>query len=175
MNSQNTEIDTALPENGKRPQSLKILLILSSIYIVVTLSGTIQSLMNGPLTQDQLEEETSRLYSSVTQLEEQGIGLELVDMARVMIDSAIYLNNEAFVLTHSLKLIMLLIGAVSIVLMYQYKKIGFHIYLLYSLLPIAVMYITTPQELILNASIVLLVLIGGFFALLYGRNLKYLK
>lgn len=175
MNSQNTEIDTEFPENGKRPQSLKILLILSSIYIVITLSGTIQALMNGPLTQDQLEQETSALYSSVTQLEEQGIGLELVDMARVMIDSAIYLNNEAFVLTHSLKLIMLLIGAASIVLMYQYKKIGFHIYLLYSLLPIAVMYITTPQELILNASIVLLVFIGGFFALLYGRNLKYLK
>ena len=160
---------------GKRPRSLNVLLILSAIYIVMSLSATLQAISSGPLTQNQLEEETADFYGSMVELRDQGVGQELTNMAEVMIETSFYINNEVFQLTNNLRLLELIIGAISLVLMFQLKKIGFHVYLLYSLLPIITTYITLPQELILTASIVVTVLIGGFFALLYGTKLKYMK
>ncbi|PWH86171.1 hypothetical protein [Brumimicrobium oceani] len=159
----------------KRPNSLTVLLVLSAIYIVMSLSATFQAISNGPLTQNQLEQETSEFYGSMVELRNQGLGEELTDMAEVMVETSVYINNEVYQLTNYLRLIELIIGAASLVLMFQLKKIGFHIYLFYSLFPIITTYITLPQELILTASIVVMVFIGALFALLYGTKLKYMK
>lgn len=164
-----------LNPEGKRPRSLNVLLILSAIYIVMSLSATLQAISSGPLTQNQLEEGTADFYSSIAELRSQGLGQELTDMAEVMIETSFYVNNEVFYLTNNLRLLELLIGAISLVLMFQLKKVGFHLYLLYSLMPIITTYITLPQELILTASIIIMVFIGGLFALLYGTKLKYMK
>ncbi len=175
-NQQDTLIDTENPNpEGTRPRALNILLILSAVYIVMSFSATLQAIMGGPLTQVQLETETADFYGSISELRDQGIGQEFTDMAETMIETSFYINNEVFYLYNTLRLMELLIGAISIVLMFQLKKVGFHIYIVYSLLPIITTYITLPQELILTASIIVLVLIAALFALLYGSKLKYMK
>lgn len=167
-------IDTDYSEK-KRPKFLNVLLVLSSVYIIATFFATTQTLISGPLTQEQLEEQTADLYGSASELTDRGVDNEITRMAEVMIDSSIYLNNEVFYLNNILRLFELILGAISIILIFKLRKIGFHLYLLYSLVPIAIMYITTPQELILTLSIVLLVGIGGLFSVLYGIHLKYMK
>ena len=175
-NQQENLIDTELSNTEeKRPRSLNILLILSSIYIIMSFSGTLQSLSNGPLTQVQMETETADFYGSIVELRDQGIGEGLADMAEVIIETSFYINNEAFYLTHNLRLLELIIGAISIVLMFQLKKTGFHVYLFYSLFPIITTYITLPQEFILTASIILMLMFAALFAFLYGSKLKYMK
>jgi hypothetical protein len=175
-NQQENLIDSELSNtDGKRPRSLNVLLILSSIYIVMSFSATLQSLSDGPRTEVQMETDTAEFYSSIVELKDQGIGEGLTDMAEVMIESSFYINNEAFYLTNNLRLLELIIGAISIVLMFQLKKTGFHVYLFYSLFPIITTYITLPQKFILTASIVLMLIFAALFAFLYGSKLKYMK
>ena len=161
--------------DGKRPRSLNILLILSAISIIMGLTATLQSLSNGPVSQTQLEDETADFYDLIVEFKDQGVGSELTDVIEVMVNTSFYVNNEVFYLSNNLRLLELIIGAISIVLMFQLKKIGFHLYLFYSLFPIIITYITLPQELILTISIVLMLIFAALFALLYGSKLKFMK
>ena len=171
-----TEVEDHNSKKGKkRSKTLNFLLILSSIYIVMTFSATLQAVNSGPLSNNQIEEDTAEFYALVVELQKNGAGQELTNMVEVMIESSIYQNNEAFYLSNILRLIEFIVGGFGIVFMFQLRKIGFHLYILYSLLPIAIIYITIPQALIINLSIIVLVLIGGFFSLLYGSQLKHMK
>lgn len=157
---------------GAVPKRLKILVILSGIYIAFSLMGTVQSLFGGPLSEEEIQNEELQFYEMINELEAEGIGQEFTEMAEVMISTSVYINNEAFYLSNSLRLVELLVGAFSLFLMFHLKKIGFHLYIIYSFLPILITYIVLPMELILTASIIVSVLLGAFFALLYGRSLK---
>jgi len=162
-------------QNNKRPVFLTVLIILSGIYITFSFFGVTRSLINGPLSQEVLEEELSGLYASTAELQANGIGEQFSQMMDIIIQNAIYINNEAFYSTNILTLLTLIIGAISLFLMFNLKKVGFHIYVAYSLLPIVTMYILTPMELILTLSVILSVILAAVFSLLYGLNLKYMK
>ncbi|RFC54631.1 hypothetical protein [Brumimicrobium aurantiacum] len=173
-----SELETLKEDNGNDsgfPKGLRILLILSSIYIAFTLIGALQQLLGGPLTEVQIEEQAADIYGGLAQLEDEGFGSDLKEMAETMINSAIYTNNEVFYLNYTLRLIESLIGAIAIVLMFQLKRIGFHVYIIYSIFPVIAMYLTMPQEFILTMSVVSLLLIGALFSLLYGRHIKHLN
>lgn len=174
----NQEIETFNEDPNeikKRPTLLNVLLILSSIFIVFGFFGSTSALMNGPLSQDQLEEQTSQLYGTITSLTDGGASDEFTNTVEVMIDNSIYLNNEAFYSSNILNLISYIIGGMAIFMMFKLNKVGFHLYIIYSLLPVVITYAITPMELILPMSIVLLVILGGLFSILYGMNLKYMK
>ncbi|HZH86990.1 MAG TPA: hypothetical protein VFD77_06720 [Brumimicrobium sp.] len=162
-------------QQRKRPAFLIVLIVLSGIYIAISLFGVTRSLMSGPLSEEVLEEELSVLYASAAELQSNGAGEQLGQMIETVIQNAVYINNEAFYSTNILTLLTLIVGIASLFLMFNLKKIGFHIYIAYSLLPIITMYIITPMELILTFSIVISVIMAAVFALLYGLNLKHMK
>lgn len=159
----------------KRPTLLNVLLILSTIYIGFGFLGSTSALLSGPLSQDELEEQTSQLYGTITSMVDGGADDQFANTVEVMIDNSIYLNNEVFYSSNILNLISYIIGAMAIFMMFKLNKIGFHIYVIYSLLPIAITYAINPIELILPMSIILLVIIGAIFSVLYGMNLKSMK
>lgn len=173
LNLSNSENDPN--EVVKRPVFLNILLILSALYIASGFFGTTQALINGPLSEEQLEEQVSELYSSVNTLVESGIDDEFASSVEIMVDNSIYLNNEAFYSSNILTLISFIIGAMAIFMMYKLNKMGFHLYVIYSLMPIITMYALVPMHLILPMSVVLLVILGALFSILYGIHLKYMK
>lgn len=131
--------------------------------------------MNGPLSEEALDAELANLYVSAADLQSSGIGEQFVRIIDTMIENAIYINNEAFLITNLSTLITLIVGAFSIFLMFKLRKIGFHLYIIYSILPIITMYIITPMEMILTFSVITTVFIGALFAVLYGVNLKHMK
>ncbi|HLV41403.1 MAG TPA: hypothetical protein VKY37_03930 [Brumimicrobium sp.] len=161
--------------NQKRPKLLNVLLFLSGVYIAGNFLGVVNSLIGGPLSEEQLEAELSNLYTSAADLQATGAGEQFGRIIETMIDNAIYINNEAFMATNLSTLLTLVIGALSVFLMFKLKKVGFHLYIAYSLLPIITMYMITPMELILTFSVVTTVVIGSIFSILYGMNLKYMK
>jgi|SRR5690554_7273707 len=175
INEQETLHPIANEQQPKRPTFLTVLIVLSAIYISFSLFGVGNALISGPVSEIELDEQLSELYALSADLKSNGVGEQFGQMVEIMIQNAIYTNNEAFYITYVLNFISLIIGAISLFLMYNLKKIGFHIYVIYSLLPIISMYITTPIELILTFSIVSSVLIAALFSLLYGINLKHMS
>ncbi|PKR80627.1 hypothetical protein CW751_09665 [Brumimicrobium salinarum] len=176
MNDEITTIDESTNNTPKKvPNFLLVLVVLSGLYISTSLIGSVMSIFSGPLSEEALEEELAVLYTSISEVKASGLGEQFVQILETVINHTIFVNNEAFYMTHLTTLITLLVGLVSIVFMLKLKKIGFHLYILYSFLPIVFMYIITPSELILTFSVIITVITSALFALLYGLNLKHMK
>lgn len=161
-------------EPVRRPVLLLILCILSGFYISSSIYSTSASLINGPFSEEELEEAMTGYYKAINQLEEAGneIPESAINIVNTLIDNSIYVNNEVFYANNFFNLFTLLVGAIAVFLLFKMRKIGFHLYLAYSLLPIIGMYILIPMHLISALSIIITVAISAVFALLYGMNLK---
>jgi len=108
-------------------------------------------------------------------LQAEGAGESFIEMFQKIIDNMIYVNNEAFYLNGLLGILTLCVGAVSIVMMLKLRKMGFHLYILYSVLPILTLYLVSPVDLIPNLYVVWHTLSAALFSVLYGLNLKVMK
>lgn len=169
MNYDNTifEENNSFLRINKRPRLLNILLLLSSIYILSTLTAVTQKLIDGPMTQIQLEEQMAKLYGSTSVLLAEGAGHEYIKSTEQIVENSIYINNEIFYLSNISLAATLVIGLISVYLMFFGFKIGLCFYLIYSILPIVTMYLTTPSSLILDTSVLILALWSAVLMLLY--------
>lgn len=167
--------DLYTPQQKKKPNLLIVLLVLSGIYIATNTFGTVQAFMNGPLSQEQVDKQLSTLYGFIDDSKAEGASEGIIRSFKIIASNTEYINNEAFYLYNTLTLISLIFGAVSIFFIYKLKKIGFHLYIIYCLLPVLSMYIVFPTGMVSTYSIVFLLITGTIFSLLYGKNLKYLK
>lgn len=178
MNTIGFDPDANKPEpkqNINKPVLLVILLVLSSIYVFFGLISSVKSVVSGPLTEEQLEEGFLPIYTLISKAEEQGSSGDLVEMLNLVVANSTYINNNAFMTSAFLSLLTYLLGALAIFFMFNMRKIGFHIYVLYSLMPVAAMYIVTPSHLIPNIYLIYYMAVAIFFALLYGLNLKKMR
>ncbi|WP_107038654.1 hypothetical protein [Brumimicrobium mesophilum] len=172
---ENIDLDNNPNEAKKRPTFLTILLVLSTLYIVSGFFGATQALISGPLSPEQMEEQMSELYGTISGMVENDPDGQFSNTVEVMIDNSVYLNNEAFYSSNILNLVSFIIGGMAIFMMFKLNKIGFHLYVIYSLLPVVITYAIVPMSLILPMTIVMLVLLGAIFSVLYGIHLKYMK
>lgn len=171
---QNLEESTSMESNKKKPTFLVFLAVMSFIYLAFSFFGILSSLFTGPLTEEQMELQRATLYDSIATLEAQGMD-SFAQMLEKMMLYTEYMNFEAFYLTNVTSLIVSIIGLVAVIMMLQLKKIGFHLYVAYSLLPIVIMYAITPMNLISTFSVVAPLVLSAIFCVLYGLNLKHMK
>ena len=155
----------------KRPKLLIILLLLSSIYIVSSFVTVTQKLVTGPLSQYELEQELSSLYSTPAILKSNGYDDVAIHNLQLLAENDRYVNNEAFYMTNVSLMATLLIGLTGLFLMFKMKKCGIYVYLIYSFLPIPMIYLSTPDALIINSSIILIAVTSIIFAVLYKISL----
>lgn len=158
----------------KKPNFLLVLVVLSSIYILFSIYGNILGLVNGPLSNDQLEAYKAEQYQNIETMKSEGID-DVAEMIRSTVDLTIYQNNNNYYSFHFLSIIGLFIGLVGVVFMFQLKKMGFHLYIVYSLFSILVLYMLTPIDIIPNFIVIGNLIISFFFVLMYAVNLKYMK
>lgn len=158
-----------------RPKLLNILLIISSIFLIATLTSVTQKLINGPLTQVQLEQEMIDLYGTPTILKSNGFDDNAIQSVQVIVENSKYINNNVFYLSNISLLVTVMIGFSGVFLMFFLKKAGFYIYIIYSILPIISMYLTTPQHLILNECVILLAVSSAILITLYGISMWLAK
>lgn len=161
-------------EKPKRPNFLVVLAVLSYISIAIGTLATVFSLVSGPSSQEQLEQEEAQLYDSMQTMQDAGMD-EVVGMFEISAQQAWYINNEVFFSFNILTLLSLIIGFMGVYLMMKLKKVGFHLYVAYSLLPIVIIYSLIPMELILGATIITSVVLSAIFCILYGLNLKHME
>lgn len=167
-------IESVQPEKKKKPVFLVILSVLSLITIGFGLISALLAIMNGPVDFELLEEGMTEMYGMIDLYEEQGIDF-MVSFIQKTIDSNLYINNEAFFLNQIFTLITLLIGLVAVIMMLKLKKIGYHLYIIYSFLPVITLYVVLPSELISTVFVIVSLIMSALFCLLYGLNLKHMK
>lgn len=169
--------DTTQHSGGanKRPQSLVVLLALSAVNIIAGLYGSINTFFVGPLSELEMEESMAELYKLIAQLETQGATEKIIAMTEQVLSYSGFVNSNSFYLNATIGLITLLIGIASIYLMYNLRKLGFHVYVLYSVLPVIAMYLVAPASLVPNLFLAYYMAISVIFALLYARHLKIMR
>lgn len=168
---ENQEFENKKP---KRPTFLVVLAVLSYISIGIGALGVLITLFVGPSSPEQMEQQEAQLYESIQVLNENGMD-DFVRIIETSSQQARYINNEAFYSFNILNLIALIVGFIGVFMMMKLKKIGFHLYVAYSLLPIIISYAIIPTGLIINLSIIFSVILSAIFCIMYGLNLKHME
>lgn len=169
------EIDNTQPFQPKRkPTLLVVLAVLSFISIGLTLLQQVFALMSGPMSEDQLEVYEATVYESIAQLREVGMD-GMVAMMEKVLAMSVYANNEVYFMNNLMTLLFAVLGGVGVYMMLQLNKMGFHFYIIYSLSPVLVLYTLFPIAAIPTIVVVVSLIIGAVFCLLYGLNLKHMK
>lgn len=161
-------------KNEKRPTFLVFLAVMSFISIGFSFLGVFSSLFTGPLNEEQIEFQRAAMYDSISTFQSQGMD-DVAAMFEKLMRYTEYMNSEAFYSGLISNLIVSVLGLIAVIMMLKLKKIGFHLYVGYSLLPIISMYIITPMELISTFVVIVGLVISALFCLLYGLNLKHMK
>jgi hypothetical protein len=169
------EQNTDMKSNEKKPTFLVFLVVLTGINLAFSFYDSISSLIVGPKTEEQMEAQKAAVYDSMAELEGQEGMESLTAMTEKGIRYNEYINYEAFALNYSISLLVAIVGLVAVLMMIQLKKIGFHIYVVYSLLPTISMYLIVPSELISTFTVLVPILISALFCVLYGLNLKHME
>jgi ABC-type proline/glycine betaine transport system permease subunit len=163
----------SVKEHPKRPVFLLVLCILSFVWIGL---GVVQGgigLVHGPDSQEQVERATKDLDKEVKKLEDQGI-TEWTPTFEKMKNMVVVMNNN-FYTAVSLAFLIYIIGTAAVVLMFRGRKLGFHLYVIYSLLSICDYYFFISPAMVPTVVIVLSAIAGALFIGLYALNLKWMR
>lgn len=158
----------------KRPVFLTVLVILSFINIGWSILSNIFSLIGGPMNEEQLEQAKVEMTKSINQVK----GNEGMQWFEDFMRSAIEMiestnaNHTMNVLTG---LLILAIGLTGIIFMMRGRKLGFHVYIIYSFFASVQVYLFVSPSLMSNAIVIFSLFLSGIFVLLYGLNLKWMK
>lgn len=158
----------------KRPVFLTVIAILSLINIGWSLLNNIFSLIGGPMNAEELEEAKVEMTKSINQVRGTE-GMEwFEDFMRSIIEmiESTNANHTMNVLTG---LLILLIGLVGVIFMLKGRKLGFHVYIIYSFLASVQIYLFVSPSLLSNTIVIMSLFLSGIFVLLYGLNLKWMK
>lgn len=167
------EVGTNQPSK-KRTKFLTVLIVLTWIWTGMAIMTSMTAFMNGPLDDDQLK--AKELSAAKTMKEQKEKGNEQFNYGiEIGLERMYYINKNAFVQNYSIVLVISLLGAFSGYMMWNRRKLGFHLYILYTLLSTVMPYLIFPASMVINAEIYSFLFLGGLFVLLYSRNLHVME
>lgn len=161
-------------EKTKRPTFLVVLVVLSMISLVLTFFSSLLNLMSGPMQEEVLETFTATQYESIAVLRDLGSD-GMANFLEQIIQMSVYQNNEIFVSSNGVSFIASILGIIGVMMMYRLRKLGFHLYVIYSLSPFVIYYLLFPISLIPTVMVIGSFIISLIFVLLYARFLKLME
>lgn len=168
-----SEVIDVQPED-KRPVILLVAAILSFISIGLSAIGLVISLFIGPMNEDQILESRVDTAKQKTELRNAGgppSFIRLMDQMQAMAEEA----NEKFYLATGLNFLTTSIGFIGVLFMMRRRKLGFHLYIVYSLLSLGAMYLYISPQNIPTISLILGLIFSGIFVFMYSRALKWMR
>jgi len=162
-----------MEQQPKRPNFLTVLCVLSLLSMSVTFLGSINQLMSGAQTEEQLLNQKVELTKTATQLDQMGSSY-FADSVRKIIVMTESLN-DSFIMLNIVTLVSLVFGFFGVFKMFKGFKIGFHFYIVYSLISIGMVYLFVEATYVPNMVLFWNLFISGLFVLLYSRNLSWMK
>lgn len=157
----------------KRPTFLLVLCILSFIYIGLSWISTLGSFISGPLNDNQLNFQRIEMAKALEPLKNSGESsiVDTFDTIIRMIEGI----NDNFYAFNIVYIGVLALGFMSVLFMFQGKRLGFHLYIGYCLFNILRYYVFLPAADIISFLIVWEVFFAALFTILYSRNLNWMN
>lgn len=157
----------------RRPRFLLVLCILSFVYIGWALISGVISLMAGPMNEEEVltfRVELTKQMSEMRELGADGVALFFEKILH-MVES----TNASHYAFGASNLFILGIGLLGTIWMLRGRKLGFHFYIIYSLLASVHLYFFVSAAYVPTMLIVFNILISGLFIFMYSRNLHWMK
>ena len=167
------EIDNQEFKQEVRPSFLKVLCILSLVSIGLSVLGALGSMISGPQTEESMLADRADIVEANEELRANGMdGLaDLFEQIQRMNESL----NSNFYAASLVSLIVLGIGLFGVLSMWNGKRLGFHVYIVYSLISVAQLYFFVSPADIPTIAVIFNILISGTFIFMYSRNLGWMK
>lgn len=156
----------------KKPMLLKVLVILSAVYMALSVLGNVGALIRGPFTTTELNEAQVTSLEQIEQMKSEGLD-RFAEIMEESLQIQFYVNDNHY-LNSILSLLILGIGIYGIILMSKAHKRGFHLYIVYSLLSSLLVYVSVPVALVPLVFLLIGLGVSGLFVLLYSRTLSYM-
>ena len=157
-----------------RPKLLKIVCILSLISIGLSFLGGVSQLFNGPVSDEDLLNQKVEITKTVTKLVELDAGEYWILSVKKLIPMSESLNSSFYYVT-ILTLITSIVGFFGVLKMWQGFKIGFHFYIIYSLIGIGQIYLFVSPTSVPTFVVFWNTVLSGIFIFMYSRSLNWLK
>jgi len=161
----------------KRPTFLIVLLILTTISLLGTFAFGIVPLFKGPMSEEQLIKKEVEIAKSKKELEtlykDEESRQAMSDILDDQFAELVYVQTKAFMMHHLFQLLIFVLGALGVYYMYRLNKLGFHFYIIYSLVSVGSVYLIFPPELISSLKVIIALLLSGVFVWLFAMNLKH--
>lgn len=157
----------------KRPIFLLVLVILSSLNMSVSSIGAISGMLGSKPDAKMIRQAKLEFANMREQLEEGGAA----DFTYIIDQMEGVTNNmfKHFQAYNSIQFVILLLGLIGVILMYQGRKLGFHFYIIYSLGLVVLPYLFNPITGIPTILTIVGIIYGGLWVLLYSRNLHWME
>jgi hypothetical protein len=162
--------------NSQKSRIPRLLLVTGIISILGTGSTILSSLMSivvGKPSQEEITESKLELARSLEQVEKNDVQFleDLIRNLQIMLD-AMYQN---FFLYTFVAALVAGVGLTGIIFMFKRKELGFHLYIIYSLLYVAQSYLFVSPA---NVPLVLVLTnlsFSGIFIYIYSRSINWFK
>jgi hypothetical protein len=161
------------PMEEKIPTLLKVLSILSYVSIGSGLFSTILALVSGSLNTSELEDMKVESAKQVVSLQEAGMDY-LADMVNQVFVMQEFINANYYV-HQSITLLCLLLGLFSVIYMVRRLKKGFHMYIIYNLINLVLVYVSVPVSEVPSIMVVSNLITSSLFIFLYSRNFNWIN
>lgn len=158
---------------AERPTFLKVLCILSFISIGLSFIFSLGSVFGGPQSEEEMVAQKVELLEANEELRDNGMDgfADMMEQMTRMNESI----NANFYMASVVSILALLIGFYGVFSMWQGKKLGFHLYIVYSLISVGQLYLFVSPADIPSIAIIFNLIVAGVFILLYSRNLYWMK
>lgn len=166
------ELDQTTENQNKRPQFLKVLCILSFIFIGISLIGGLIGLFGGKTSEEEMINQKVEMVKAADEMKSVGMDgmAEMFEKIQRMSESI----NDNFYLVSSVSIVVMGLGLFGVLKMWNGFRLGFHLYIGYSLLSIIQIYFFVSPTDIPTFVVVWNLLFSGLFVFLYSRNLKWM-
>ncbi len=157
----------------RRPVFLLVLCILSLVWMGSGFMFGSASLAAGPSSEKQMAEATAEFDKSIQDMKDQNMDSWVpmfIKFKRMTIES-----NRKFYPMQTTSLLIFVIGIFSVIWMLRRKKLGFHLYIIYSLLGLLQYYFFLSPAMIPTPLVVFNLVLSGIFISMYAANLKWLR
>jgi len=157
----------------KTPRGLVILSVFSLINSGFSLLSTLGSLIIGKPDEGTIKEADLELKKQAIEYKK----LQLDYLAELL--EKLYQMNQAFMdayyAYYTVLLLVFSIGVAGVILMLKRIKLGFHLYITYSILGIGHLYLFAAPNIIPTPLIVISLFFSGLFIFLYSRFLPWMN
>jgi len=167
-------IDQDLSEKRDvRPTFLTVLCILSFITLGFSVLTAISQISGGPLTKLEMAKQKIEMSKLVAQLDSSEMD-SMVDFMDNMMSMTQKLNDHFYGVL-AVSILTIALGFFGVLSMWRGSKLGFHLYIIYSLIGTAHVYIFVSPSIVPSLMIYTNLGLSAIFVFMYSRNLKWMK